>query len=853
MNFLSEQKLGTKIFGLVVVMSVLVALVSGFGINQMLSSGKRIQKITDENLPLASAVFDINGIQMDQAVLVERAIGFGRANQSKAGKKLQEEFDKKDKEVADAVERAVKIQINALIAAKGNVAAEKKFTDFGVQLKSLTALYNDFKLPASRVFELLGQGNSQAAVALSGSLEKTSGDFGDAADNFVKVVAKENSGAVENIRQTQADNAKLMVMLAVAGIVAGLGIGAIVTRNVTGQLGGDPHYVVGITRRVAEGDLSMEIDVAGKRDDSLIVAMKTMVGNITALTGDINRLAEGAVLGQLANRADATKHQGDYRKIVSGVNDTLDAVIGPLKVAAEYVDRISNGDIPPKIVDSYSGDFNEVKQNLNRCIDTLNDMAAEMDGMYRQQKAGDIDAFCAAEKFSGAYRSMMEGVNEGVRLHVANILKILAVIGSYAEGDFSPILEAMPGKQAVANEKMDLVRGNLLRLIDEFRELSNAALEGKLAARADATRHQGDYRKIVAGINATLDAVIGPLNMAAEYVSRISMGDMPPLIADNYRGDFNAIKNNLNALIEATTKIIAAAQEVAKGNLTVELKERSPRDELMQSLAAMVKNLLEIVGQVISAADNVASGSRQLSSGAEEMSQGASEQAAAAEEASSAMEQMSSNIRQNADNARQTERIAVKSATDAKEGGAAVSATVSAMKEIAGKISIIEEIARQTNMLALNAAIEAARAGEHGKGFAVVASEVRKLAERSQEAAGEISELSVSSVDVAEKAGEMLNRLVPDIQKTAELVQEISASSKEQDTGASQINKAIQQLDQVIQQNASATEQMAATAEELASQAEQLQSSVSFFNIGDGGPSRITKVGVIAVGPKKSA
>ncbi len=194
---------------------------------------------------------------------------------------------------------------------------------------------------------------------------------------------------------------------------------------------------------------------------------------------------------------------------------------------------------------------------------------------------------------------------------------------------------------------------------------------------------------------------------------------------------------------------------------------------------------------------------------------------------------MSSNIRQNADNAIQTEKIASKSATDAQEGGKAVLETVAAMKDIAGKISIIEEIARQTNLLALNAAIEAARAGEHGKGFAVVASEVRKLAERSQRAAAEISELSSTSVGVAESAGNMLSKIVPDIQKTAELVLEISASSREQDAGAEQINKAIQQLDQVIQQNAGASEEMASTAEELASQAEQLQSTIAFFKIRD--------------------
>ena len=280
-------------------------------------------------------------------------------------------------------------------------------------------------------------------------------------------------------------------------------------------------------------------------------------------------------------------------------------------------------------------------------------------------------------------------------------------------------------------------------------------------------------------------------------------------------------------------KGVEFAQLVARGDLTqtINLNRKDETGQLAAAMNEMIEKLKDVVGNVKNASDNVAAGSMQMSATSEEMSQGATEQAAAAEEASSSMEQMAANIRQNADNAIQTEKMAIKSAGDAKAGGQAVAQTVAAMKEIAGKISIIEEIARQTNLLALNAAIEAARAGEHGKGFAVVAAEVRKLAERSQLAAAEISDLSGSSVDVAEKAGTMLSQMVPDIQRTAELVQEIAAASREQDTGAEQVNKAIQQLDQVIQQNASASEEMASTSEELSSQAEQLQQTIAFFRV----------------------
>ncbi|MBI2418858.1 MAG: chemotaxis protein [Ignavibacteriales bacterium] len=590
--------------------------------------------------------------------------------------------------------------------------------------------------------------------------------------------------------------------------------------------------------KIANGDMTANIDKASEKDQihQWLILMRE---SIKSLVTDANMLAKAAVEGKLATRADASKHQGDFRKVVQGVNDTLDSVIGPLNVAAEYVDRIAKGDIPKKISDSYNGDFNEIKNNLNGCIDAVDLLVTDAGILAKAAVEGKLATRADASKHQGDFRKIVQGVNDTLDSVIGPLNVAAEYVDRIAKGD-------IPNKISDSyNGDFNEIKNNLNGCIEAVNSLvfdadllARAAVEGKLATRADAGKHQGDFRKIVQGVNDTLDSVINPLNVAAKYIERISKGDLPERITASYNGDFNNIKNNLNELILAMDEITGVAEKIASGNLSVQARERSEKDKLMQALGSMIEGLSKVVEDVKNSADGVTKGSQELSTNADQISAGANKQASAAEEASSSMEEMTSNIKQNAENAMQTEKIALQSAENAKIGGKAVAETVIAMKEIAGKISIIEEIARQTNLLALNAAIEAARAGEHGRGFAVVASEVRKLAERSQTAAAEINRLSATSVEVAENAGDMLTKLVPDITKTAELVQEITAASNEQNTGASQINKAIQQLDQVIQQNAAASEGLSTTANDLTTQAEQLQSIMSFFTTSEGGYSR---------------
>ncbi|UFW51599.1 MULTISPECIES: methyl-accepting chemotaxis protein [Bradyrhizobium] len=328
------------------------------------------------------------------------------------------------------------------------------------------------------------------------------------------------------------------------------------------------------------------------------------------------------------------------------------------------------------------------------------------------------------------------------------------------------------------------------------------------------------------------------LAQAVGLADAVAIGDLSHKIESSSNDEIGDLIKSLNAMTVNLNATAALANQIAQGDLTVEAKPLSDKDTLGLALERMVEKLRQIVSEALTAAQNVSAGSQELSASAEQLSQGATEQASSAEEASSSMEEMASNVKQNADNANQTEKIAAQSAKDAEASGAAVGRAVNAMQTIAEKITIVQEIARQTDLLALNAAVEAARAGEHGKGFAVVASEVRKLAERSQAAAAEIGTLSAETVKVAQEAGSMLSKLVPDIKRTAELVEEITAACREQDVGSAQINQAIQQLDKVGQQNASASEEVSSTSEELASQAEQLQSTIAYFRIDHGAKSQ---------------
>ncbi|NBC81772.1 MAG: PAS domain-containing protein [Bacteroidetes bacterium] len=469
----------------------------------------------------------------------------------------------------------------------------------------------------------------------------------------------------------------------------------------------------------------------------------------------------------------------------------------------------------------------KVQKAIQHLINDANNLATAAD-------EGNLDTRMDESQHNGEFKSVITGINKIFDNLVAPLKQMAEALNRIAAGDIPDSSnEKVKGEYKEIQNNLNICIKAINNLIADAQMLADSAREGNLSVRADVKKHDGDFRQIIEGVNQTLDSVIQPINITSAYIDRIAKGDIPEVVREDFKGDYNSVKNNLNTLIESLHVITKNAKSIAVGDLTVHINPRSDKDELMIALQQMTNKLTNIVGDIMNASKTISQASQQLNYTSQDVSQGASEQAASAEEISSSMEEMAANISQNNENSQETEKIAIQAASDIEESNQSVGTTVTSMKNIADKIRIIGEIARKTDLLAVNAAIEAARAGEHGKGFAVVANEVRKLAEKSQIAADEINELSTQSVEVANKSGSLLNSLVPNIQRTSALVQEITAASIEQSSGANQVNNAIQELNKVTQRNAATSEEMATSSEELSAQSETLMELISFFKIND--------------------
>ncbi len=585
-------------------------------------------------------------------------------------------------------------------------------------------------------------------------------------------------------------------------------------------------------------------------------------------------LTNAAFEGNLSLRANPEKTNKEFRDIVLGFNETLDTLTAPVYLAAKYVSDIAKGEIPQLITDEYRGDFNTLKSNINLCVTNLNNLIQEIKNTSDAAIKGLYNYRANAEVHSGNFGKMVEGLNLILNTYSAQLDSIATPI-MIIDKEYNIQYINEFGSRLLKSSKTGLVNQ---KCYNNFKTgdcntancaLAKAMATGQTAISETVAKPNGqslDISYIGSPLRDENENIVGAIEVVTDQTDqktalrtaeklnafqKVEVDKLSKMIEDlsvgnlsfNYRvedydevtkntaQDFAKIGEALESLKESTLEIIYSAKKIANGDLTVTVKRRSENDELSISLAEMIAALNNIVHEVNIAADYVATGSGQMSESANSIASGANEQAAATEEVSTSFEQMMANIQQNLSNAKTTEINAKKAAEEIKISNENVYKTVEAMKTIAEKIQIISDIAEKTDLLAINAAIEAARAGEHGEGFAVVAAEVRKLAEQSQQAAIEINQVSKNSVSIAEESGKQLAIVVPNIEKTADLVRDIVHASEEQEIGIRQVNNAMGQLADVTQQNTANAEELSSGSEELASQAEQLRDVMEFFTL----------------------
>ncbi|MGC3996709.1 MAG: methyl-accepting chemotaxis protein [Anaeromyxobacter sp.] len=604
---------------------------------------------------------------------------------------------------------------------------------------------------------------------------------------------------------------------------------------------------------------------------------------VAGLRGQAQALEAAVAAGRLGERAELDAVDPEFQPVLAGMNATMDAVQRPVAVAADYLGRVARGEIPPQLTEKWEGDFGAIEAALNGCISTLDGLLTDMDRMSRAQVAGDIEAFVDPARFQGAWRNLAGGVNAGVKLHVDAILEFLKVLEAYGSGDFAPRLRPFPGKQALANQVVDGVRDNLRAVAEQVQALTGAAVAGRLDARADAARFQGDWRKLVEGVNGTLDAVVGPLTVAARALERIAAGDVPAAITGQYQGEFARIRDSLNQCIAAVGRLVADADGLSRAAVAGQLSTRADAsrhqgdfrrivDGVNRTLDAVLAPVNEAAGalerlarrdlrarvqgdyqgdhariqravnttgealedalrQVAAAVEQVSSAASQIASSSQAVASGASEQASALTETSASLESVGGITQQAAASAQQASVLAVGARSAATDGTGAVDQLQDAMVKIKQSaegtsqiIRDVSDIAFQTNLLALNAAVEAARAGEAGRGFAVVAEEVRSLALRAKEAATKTEELIRQSVKQAADGELAARQVAGKLGEIAQGVSKVTDIVAEIAAAAREQSAGIGQVASAIGEMDKVTQQNAASAEESSSAASELSS-----------------------------